>query len=236
VALDDDITAALSEIIDTEWKTFKPRDVPESTDVALSNGAASVEATYVYADLANSSKLAQSVSPEVTARVIRMYLNMTVRVLRHKGGHIRSFDGDRVMAIFMGDAKNTNAFRAALAVNFYVEKRLPSLIDDAWPAVRRAGWVIKHGVGIDTGDALLVRGGVRNNNDLVSIGSAPNVAAKLSDIRDDHPIHITARSANRVRSDVRTHADGRQRFKSCGTKSIGGTALEVMSSSWWWSL
>lgn len=226
----------MSEIIGNEWKVFKPRDVPESTDVALSNGAASVEATYLYADLANSSKLAQSVSPEITARVIRMYLNMAVRVLRYKGGHIRSFDGDRVMAIFMGDAKNTDAFRAALAVNFYVVKRLPSLIDDAWPAVKRTGWTLKHGIGIDTGPALLVRGGVRNNNDLVSIGSAPNVAAKLSDIRDGHPIHITARSANRVRRDISTLSDGRKLFKPCGTKTIGGTALEVMSSSWSWSL
>lgn len=236
MTLADEIDSALANIIGADWNVTKPRDVPKSTDIVLRDGAASIDATYLYADLANSSALAQSVSPEIASRVIRMYLNMTVRILRNRGGHIRSFDGDRVMAIFMGESKNTNAFRAALAVNYYVVKRLPSLMDTAWPVVSASGWALGHGIGIDTGAAMLVRGGVRDNNDLVSVGAAPNVAAKLSDIRDLDPIHITKRSLDRVQEDIRTHADGRDRFRSCGDHTIGGVSVGVMSSNWYWSL
>ncbi len=35
-----------------------------------------------------------------------------------------------------------------------------------------------------TGTVLAVRGGVRGDNDLIWIGRAPNLAAKLSDLRE----------------------------------------------------
>ena len=49
--------------------------------------------------------------------------------------------------------------------------------------VRGASFKIGHGVGIDTGTVLAVRAGVRGDNDLIWIGRAPNLAAKLSDLR-----------------------------------------------------
>lgn len=235
MAIDATIRTALDSILSEPWKVTEPRDVPNSEAVTLLNGAASIDATYLYADLANSSGLAQKVSPESAARVVRMYLNMAVRVLRHYEGHIRSFDGDRVMAVFKGDSKNSNAFRSALAINAYVTKTIPKLLVGL-PEVAAAGWEMKHGIGIDTGPALLVRGGVRNNNDLISIGAAPNVAAKLADIRDLDPIHITKRAVTRVRDNFRQHSDGRMRHRLCGEKEIGGERLEVHSSNWYWGL
>ncbi len=232
----DDVLSALRTTAEVAWATTNARDVPTSDSINLSNGAAKVEATYLYADLANSSQLAQTVSAEAAARVIRMYLNMAVRVLRAKGGHIRSFDGDRVMAIFMGDSKNSNAFRSALAINYYATRVIPNLISEQISEVSRAGWTLNHGIGVDTGDALIVRGGVRNNNDLISVGSAPNVAAKLADVRDRAPVHITQRSIDRVRGDYRTHQDGRVRHEFCSNKTIGGQSIPVHSSSWYWSL
>ena len=235
MAIDATIKSALDSILSEPWKITEPRDVPNSEAVTLLNGAASIDATYLYADLANSSGLAQKVSPESAARVVRMYLNMAVRVLRHYGGHIRSFDGDRVMAIFVGGSKNSSAFRSALAINAYVTKTIPDLLV-ALPQIAAAGWVMEHGIGIDTGPALLVRGGVRNNNDLISIGAAPNVAAKLADIRDLDAIHITKRAVDRVREDFREHSDGRIRHRLCGEKEIGGERLVVHSSNWYWGL
>jgi adenylate cyclase len=236
VGIDADIQAALNSLSGDLWNVKQPTRVPESEDIVLRDGAALVEASYLYADLADSSTLAHSVDAETAARVIRMYLNMAVRVLRHYDGHIRSFDGDRVMAVFMGGSKNTNAFRASMAINYYVLKILPDYIKAALPTVAAAGWELKHGIGIDSGTAFMVRGGVRNNNDLVSVGSSPNVAAKLADIRDLDPIHITERSLAKVRSDVRTHADGRERSRFCSEQVIGGSSVRVASSQWFWSI
>ncbi len=44
------------------------------------------------------------------------------------------------------------------------------------------------GIGIDTGKVLVVRGGIRgeNNNDLVWVGNATNYAVKLTSIPDEN--------------------------------------------------
>jgi adenylate cyclase len=39
-------------------------------------------------------------------------------------------------------------------------------------------------VGIDTGEIRVARAGVRVDNDLIWVGAAPNIAAKLSSIRE----------------------------------------------------
>ena len=51
-------------------------------------------------------------------------------------------------------------------------------------SVRDNGIKIKNCVGIDTGTAYAVRAGIRNSNDLIWIGRAPSLAAKLSDCRE----------------------------------------------------
>lgn len=82
------------------------------------------------------------------------------------------------------------ATRAALAINWAVEEIIPEAIKTWW-SDGQDFCRITHRVGIDTGEALIVRGGVRDNNDLISIGSAPNVAAKLSDLKDGYAIYVS---------------------------------------------
>ncbi len=45
------------------------------------------------------------------------------------------------------------------------------------------GFKIRHCAGVASSEVLVVRGGVLGSNDLVFIGSAPNIAAKLSAMR-----------------------------------------------------
>src|ERR1700685_3548109 len=104
---------------------------------------------------------------------------------------MHSFDGDRVMAIFIGSSKNTSAVRAAFSLNWAVKEVIRPKLRKKWPT-SLANYTMHHGVGSDTGSALVVRGGVRNHNDLVSIGAAPNTAAKLSELRNSPDIYITA--------------------------------------------
>jgi len=173
------IESTVSDIFSADWSITDGRVVPKTDDIVLKNGGKLINATYLYADLAGSSRLAQTVYKETTAKIIRAYINTATRILRHYGGEIRSFDGDRVMAIFMGADKNVRATRAALAINWAVLDVIRPAIKEAWSDGDTI-CEIEHGIGIDTGEALIVRGGVRDNNDLISVGAAPNIAAKLS--------------------------------------------------------
>ena len=102
----------MGDIFGTSMVITNGTVVPKTEDVALKNGGRLVDATYLYADLAGSSKIAQRLRMEAAAKVIKSYVNTATRILRFKGGEIRSFDGDRVMAIFMGADKERRAVRA----------------------------------------------------------------------------------------------------------------------------
>ncbi|MCC9175849.1 adenylate/guanylate cyclase domain-containing protein [Arthrobacter sp. zg-Y179] len=195
------IESSVSEIFGATWNITNGTKVPKTEDVVMKNGGRLVDATYLYADLAGSSKMADSLFKETTAKIIRAYINSASRILRHQGGEIRSFDGDRVMAIFMGDDKETRAVRAALAINWAVVEVIRPAIERSWSDGKNIS-KIAHGIGIDTGEALIVRGGVRDNNDLISIGQAPNRAAKLSEKRDTFPLTITGPVFNAMSADV----------------------------------
>jgi len=92
---------------------------------------------------------------------------------------------------------------------------------------------MSHGVGIDTGKAMLVRGGVHGENDIVPIGAAPNVAAKLSELRDGKSTHVTSEVYGRLREEVK-HTDGRSMWDRMGSREIGGKSVTYYGSSWHW--
>ncbi|MFD8288072.1 adenylate/guanylate cyclase domain-containing protein [Streptomyces lavendulae] len=221
----------------SNWNSRKGNVVPETEDVSLSNGAVEVDAVYLYADLANSTSLAQDFTDTTAAKVIRAYLDATCRVIRARGGKIRSFDGDRVMAVFMGPTKNTDAAKCALQINYAVTKIVRPKAEANLSSLKTQGFEIKHCVGIDSGKALIVRGGVRGSNDLVSIGRAPNVAAKLSDVRNgNYHTYITRDVYNDMVDSVKTSKDGRSLWEGPYTREIGGKTITVYRSSWTWSL
>jgi class 3 adenylate cyclase len=137
------------------------------------------------------------------------------------------------MGVFIGESKNTNAVRAALGINWAVQAVLRPKFDAKWPDLKD-NYVLGHGVGVETGEALIVRAGVRDNNDLVSIGGAPNVAAKLSDLRATPNIYITKAVYDGMNDQNKTASDGRSMWADYGSVAVGGKNYYVKSSTWWW--
>lgn len=184
----DDCTTAVRDIVKTDFKTRFARVVPTTEDVAQKDGAVYVsDAVYLYTDMADSTGMASQFIAEDAAKIIRAFLHAVSRVLRDRGGEIRSFDGDRVMAIFIGDDAVDKAVDAALRINWAVRNVVHDELltyqesyRDKWV---QGDWEVRHRTGVDIGTGMIVRAGVRGNSDLVSIGSAPNIAAKLSDYK-----------------------------------------------------
>ena len=233
MGLADDTKSGVDGVLKEAWEITIGSVVPETDDVTLKNGGRRVDATYLYADLAGSSKLAQTVKDEIVAKVIRSYLNAAARILKHHGGAIRSYDGDRVMAVFIGSSKNSSAAIAAFNLNWAVQKVIRGKLDTKWPQ-SLANYTMHHGVGIATGEALIVRAGVRNNNDLVSIGSAPNVAAKLSELRRTPDIYITSGVYDMLNGKAKLRNDGVSTIWSRQpNESVGGSPMGVYATDYW---
>src|SRR5436305_1363835 len=105
----DTLTSEIETVLETDWNEREGYVVPESDDVALDGGAVQITATFLYADLAASSIIAAVCPWGTTAKIIRAYLDCCTRLIRARDGQIRSFDGDRVMAVFKSDTRNTDA-------------------------------------------------------------------------------------------------------------------------------
>lgn len=231
MGLKADVETGIDGVLRPLWNRRDGQVVPETEDINLTNGAVDLDATYLYADMADSTGLAQHFQDHAVAKVIRSYLNAATRIIRYHGGHIRSFDGDRVMGIFIGSTKNASAVKAAMQISWAVNNVINPKLQEKWNDLK---WTMKHGVGIDTGKAMLVRGGVHGQNDIISIGSAPNVAAKLSEKRDGwNNIFITTNVYNDL-SDVTKYCNGVDMWKPGGLAMFGGLFFNFYTSSYQW--
>jgi adenylate cyclase len=231
VSLLDEVSADVDEALSGEWSVRDGEVVPESEDVALGNEAVKLSATMLYSDLADSTALAMY-DWRVAARLFKAFLACASRVIRARQGQIRSFDGDRVMGVFIGDAKNTSAVKCGLQINWVFQYVLKPKFEARYEKLRDGSYVLSHCTGIDTGDVRAVRAGMRQNNDLVWVGRAPNVAAKLCGLREEpYRSYITGEVFDFMHESVKT-TDGRPMWEE--RTWTDGPVKRIFRSSWWW--
>jgi len=184
----NEIIAEIKTVFETKWQRRKGTKVPEPEDVKLGNDSVELDGTVLYADMADSTSLVKGHKDWFAAEVYKAYLVASCHVIRNNGGMITAFDGDRIMAVFIGDTKNTSAAKAALQLNWAVS-RVNAALKVAYP---NSAFRLQHSVGIDTSELLAARTGIRNSNDLVWVGTAANYAAKLSALSEEgYSVFIT---------------------------------------------
>lgn len=212
-------------------------DVPDPDAMGYSD-AKVVQATYLYSDLLDSSGLLRAAgSHQEVASVMSAFLKVAVRIIRAHSGHIRSFDGDRVMGVFNGPRRQTRAVHAALKIKYATSKLLDPKVQRTFASLREAGWSLKAMTGIATGQALLVRAGIRNNSDLLSVGTAANLAAKLSDIRDAKAGHLIAIGAGTYKG-LETSAimsGEKNMWTGPFSLSMGGGSYDYYTTNYQWA-
>ena len=200
MGLSDDLSKGVKDILSQSWDMRDGATVPTTDGIKFAGGAVRLDATILYADLAQSSYLATEFQQRTAAKVIRAFLFIMSRLITTCDGKITSFDGDRVMGVFIGGSKNSNAAKCALKMDYAVLEIIKPTVTNHFQALKQDGFEISHCVGVDTSSVLAVRAGQRGSNDLIWIGRAPNLAAKLSDIRESpYDSFITEDVYNRLK-------------------------------------
>ncbi len=212
----------------------KGQVVPSTESVSLYNGAVELETAYLYADLANSSRMARYLDRRITAKILKSFLATATRLIRHTDGTVMSFDGDRVMAAFVGGSKCTNATKCAFAISWAVEQVIRPKFEAKYESVKNANFKIAHATGIDVGTAYIVRAGARGSNDLISIGRAPNLAAKFSDIRTgSYSTFVSGSVYNQMNESCRTRLNGDKNIWEYDTWDFVGETIGYYRASYW---
>jgi class 3 adenylate cyclase len=185
--LGGELQTEIKKVFSERWTTRDGQVVPQPGDLALGNDAVKLEGTILYADMSGSTTLVDDYNPDFAAEIYKTYLASAARIIKDEGGTITAYDGDRVMAVFIGGYKNTSAVKAALKINWAVSKFInPSLKEQYGENT----YQMSHVIGIDTSSVFASRIGVRNYNDIVWVGRAANYAAKLSSLNEGF-VYIT---------------------------------------------
>jgi class 3 adenylate cyclase len=213
-SLEDDV----SRIFETEWQYRRGRRVPDSESVAMLNDAVTIDAAILYADVVGSSALVARGDRLFAAEVLKAYLHCASKLIKKCRGEITAYDGDRVMAMFIGHDRERKAVETAMRINSAVQRLVNPLLDEFHPDAK---YILKHCVGVDAGRVVAVKTGVRGTNELVWVGRCANTAARLSALRKgDVSIWITRRVLREL-PDSWLHSDGEATWRSYEAEKIG---------------
>lgn len=227
----DDLANAVREVFQNKWSTRKGTKVPESGNVGLGNEAVELDGTVLYADLDASTNLVDSHEPTLAAKIYKTYLNCAAKIIRSKGGVITSYDGDRIMAVYIGDSKNSDAAESALKINYAVVKIINPILKERYPNVK---YVVKQIVGIDTSKLFVARTGIRGSNELVWVGRAANYAAKLCSLSTDYPSRLTRAVYVKLNDSAKYSSDRQLMWEESTWKTMNG--MKIYGSTWRWQV
>ncbi|UVC13778.1 hypothetical protein [Mesorhizobium onobrychidis] len=129
MALSDEIKSHSDTTFKTTWESRDGTVVPEPSALKLTNDAIYFKrATVLYADLDGSTNLVEKKTWSFAAEIYKTFLYASARLIRNQGGSIVSYDGDRVMGIFIGSQQSNDAVSCALKINYAVKQIVqPSL-------------------------------------------------------------------------------------------------------------
>lgn len=226
-----DIEVEVKRIFRQQWEKSKSTAVPEPGDIALEKNEAKEidDGTVLYADLSGSTRMVQSHKPHFAAEVYRAYLYSAAQIIRNEGGVVTAYDGDRVMAVYMGGAPNTNAATTALKINHAVTKIInPAIAAQYGTSIT---YTVKQVVGVDRSSLWVARTGVRGDNDLVWVGRAANYAAKLTEIANDDASFITGEVFDRL-ADSAKYSGGILMWRERKWSQMND--MRIYSSAWTW--
>lgn len=232
MALLEEIQEEVKEIFKTKWELRDGNVVPEPDDVQIGNDAVCFDGAVLYADLADSTALVKGFKDSFAAEVYKAYLVSACRLIRFNNGVITAFDGDRVMAVFIGDLKNSSAAKTALMINYVVKEVINKFIKEQYP---KTEFQMQQVVGIDTSKLFIARTGIRGSNDLVWVGRAANFAAKLCALREGIYVSYITEDVFNALSDTSKNGGNPKR---CMWEKVLWTSqgINVYRSSWHWKI
>lgn len=230
MSLEDELTTFCRSIFSSQWETTEGRTVPdEDSKLTLKNTAIKIDGTVLYADLDGSTSMVDGYKSWFAAEIYKTFLYCSTRIIKAQGGVVTAYDGDRVMAVFIGSSKNSDAVKAALKIKWAVDNIIMPAKKASYASSR---FELKHVTGIDTCSLFVAKTGARGANDLVWVGRAANYAAKLTSLPASYT-YITKDVYEKL-SEQAKMSNGRAMWEKVDWNTFNNET--IFRSNWRWKI
>jgi class 3 adenylate cyclase len=157
----------------------------EVTELSLGGERRTV--TVLFSDLRGFTMYAESLPPERLVSELNAYLAEMVAVIRAEGGVIDKYIGDSIMAVFgIPRSRPDDAARAVRAA-FRMRK---ALVDHNRQRATSGLPALDHGIGVNTGVAVVGNIGTPERMQYTVIGDMVNLASRLEEATRDHGVDV----------------------------------------------
>jgi len=137
-----------------------------------------ISAVIFYADMRNSTAIAEALGPERYIAWLNTYFAATAGPVLAHGGEILDFIGDAVLAVFpIGDGGLENAVKKAVAASDEARRRIAA-VDGGNPD----GQALKAGIALSVGDVMFGNIGVPDRLSFSVIGQTVHAAARIEEL------------------------------------------------------
>lgn len=193
----DDLKKGVNEFFSGTYEIVKGQKVPDVSDLKFGKHGKEIDLAMLFIDIQESTKITGGFRRTTAAKMYKSFLWGVAKIARNNDGELRSFNGDGVLVVFYGESKRTNAVKAALQLAWFCKKILKPKLQKYFDNNNELQDLeFGVGIGVDVGKVLVVRGGIRgeNNNDLVWVGNPTNYAVKLAALsKDGYTTYISKR-------------------------------------------
>ncbi len=239
MASKDEIIKGVDDFFSGDYTITAGRTIPDIADIPFGKNGREMELAMLFIDVRESTKIVGGLKRITSAKMYKSFLWGISKIARMNDGELRSFNGDGVLVAFSGDNKCSNATKSAMQMSWFVLKVLKPKIQAFFTDNQKLGDLdFGFGIGVDVGNVLIVRGGIRgeNNNDLVWVGNATNYSVKLSSLsKEGYHIYISENVYKRMKDSSKYSGDPRKNMweERSWTAMNGKT---IYRTNWTWGL
>lgn len=239
MASKDELIKGVDDFFSGNYDVTQGTAIPNIADIQLGKNGRELELAMLFIDIRESTKIVDGSRRVTAAKMYKSFLWGVAQIARANDGELRSFNGDGVLVAFIGEYKRTNAAKAALQMSWFCQKVLKPKVDAYLENNNQlSGLDFDFGIGIDCGKVLVVRGGIKgeNNNDLVWVGNATNYAVKLSSLsKENYHIYISEDVyKNMDKSSKIGGSPERDMWEERTWTAVDG--ITIYRSNWTWAL
>ena len=209
MAIKSELTTKVEEFAVEQWgKTPNAYVLPTTDDLTFGNTGERLNVTALYADISASTEMVDKLSSTHAAEYYKAFLHCASQLVKKNNGEIQAYDGDRIMAMYVGENQADDAVGTALELHYAVSEIINPIFERVYQEDHRK---LLFTVGIDSGQALAIKVGVRALGEIAWIGGAANYAAKLNSFKGlDHtyPIRVTQQTMAKMTANTIKSANG----------------------------